>query len=137
MNIMIKEQLVTRVTAEMLKKAGFDVPCRTGVFDYTGTADTSENPHNHNADDGFTSIPTQELAALWLRKVHDIHVWANPVELGRKGEICWVGHRTRIHADSYVYCTGTYETYETALETAIRDAAREITGDDDKEERFV
>lgn len=44
MNIMTKEQLVTRVTAEMLKKAGFDVPCRTGVFDYLGTADTSESP---------------------------------------------------------------------------------------------
>lgn len=34
MNIMTKEQLVTRVTAEMLKKAGFDVPCRTGVENY-------------------------------------------------------------------------------------------------------
>ena len=134
MNIMIKEQLVTRVTAEMLKKVGFDVPCRTGVFDYMGTAHTSASPRNYNADDGFTSVPTQELAARWLREVHGIHVWANPVRLGRKGEICWVGHRERIHADSYVYGTGTYEIYEKALEMAIRDAVREITGDDNKEE---
>lgn len=134
---MIKEQLVTRVTAEMLKKAGFDIPCRTGVFDYLGTEDTSESPRNHNADDGLTSVPTQELAARWLREVRGIHVWANPVELGRKGEICWVGHYTRIDTYSYIFSTGPCETYERAIETAIRDAVREITGDDEKEERFV
>ena len=119
----------------MLKKAGFDVPCRTGVFDYTGSADLSGSPRNFNADDGFTSVPTQELTARWLRGVHGIHVWANPVELGRKGEICWVGHRTRIHTDSYIFGTGPCETYEGAIETAIRDAVREITGDDGKEDK--
>lgn len=136
MNIMVKEQLVSRITAEMLKKAGFDAPRRTGVFDYLGTADTSESPRNYNADDGFTSVPTQELAMRWLREIHDIQIWADSVDLGNPG-VVWVGHRTRIHTDSYIFGTGPCETYERAIETAIRDAVREIIGGDDKEERFV
>lgn len=136
MNIMVKEQLVTRITAEMLKKAGFDAPCRTGVLDRLGTGYTSKSLRNYNADDGFTSVPTQELAMRWLRKVHDVQIWADSVDLGKPGEV-WIGHRTRIHADSYIFGTGPCETYERAIETAIRDAVREIIDDDDKEERFV
>ena len=136
MNIMVKEQFVTRITAEMLKKAGFDAPCRTSVFDYLGTAHTSGSPRNYNADDGFTSVPTQALAMRWLREVHDIQIWADSVDLGNPG-VVWIGHRTRIHTDSYIFGTGPCETYEEAIETAIRDAVREIIGNDDKEERFV
>ena len=72
---MIEEQFVSFDTARLLKEAGFDVPCRTQYTEGCRVWD-SLFPDNFNAYEFGYSLPTQALAARWLRDAHKIHVFS-------------------------------------------------------------
>ena len=82
---MIEESYISFDTAKLLKEAGFDLSCR-GVYvtDRTGYYEFREYDNKQttddlcwNTEDGFQYeylAPTQDLAAKWLREVHEIDV---------------------------------------------------------------
>ena len=132
---MIEESYVSFDTARMLKEAGFDVPCNSyyELEDGEIVRKDSIGSSDYNAyEDTVCSRPTQELAARWLREVHNIHVviteeayvnginylWQvliyNPLSVD-----CWDNKSTGMHGDN-----GEYEIYEEDLEVGLQEAIK-------------
>lgn len=82
---MIEEQFVGYETAKLLKKAGYNSPCKC-IYDISpeGGYKRYQNIigyYDVEKDDIYQSrayilAPTQAVAARWLREVHNLHVYA-------------------------------------------------------------
>ena len=123
---MIEEQFVSFDTARMLKEAGFDVECdwfyiNDGSVD-TGIVVRSTSTRDHNMTTGFSSRPTQALAARWLREEHHIFIMLTPVIEG------WMYDLFDLKKHQYILCNedAMTESYEVAFETALREAIKLI-----------
>ena len=71
---MIEESYVSFDTAKMLKKAGFDEPCR---YSYDNVGGFRWLKIGKPTPKGWVPCPTQALAARWLREKFGIHIFAN------------------------------------------------------------
>ena len=123
---MIEESYVSFDTARMLKEAGFDVECdwfyiNDGSVD-TGIVVRSTSTRDHNMTTGFSSRPTQALAARWLREEHHIFIMLTPVIEG------WMYDLFDLKKHQYILCNedAMTESYEVAFETALREAIKLI-----------
>ena len=122
---MIEERYVSFETAQMLKEAGFDVPCNSQYTD-NGFGWSDLDKVNYNEYETSYSRPTQSLAAKWLREKHRIaldvafippsvdgDVWQYFV--GEMDDMIWEGE----------YETGRkYATYEQAMEAGLQEAIK-------------
>lgn len=73
---MIKEEFVSFEVAELLKKKGFDEVCwRYWSIPENEIFGTDGIPFlNRELDDSMFAAPTKQMACMWLREVHHIHV---------------------------------------------------------------
>lgn len=71
---MIAEQHVSINTAKLLKQAGFNEPCKTVYIDASGWDGKGDVQDGQSRWD----VPTQSLAARWLREKHGIHIAVTP-----------------------------------------------------------
>lgn len=119
---MITEQYVTFQTAQLLKEAGFDIPCKR-LFLKDGCPGITAEEENHNdATCNAYSRPTQALAARWLREVHHIFIMLTPVIKG------WLYDIFDLKKHQYILCNeeAFSEQYEEAFEEALQEALRLI-----------
>lgn len=111
---MITEQHVMPDTAKLLKQAGFNEPCKTVYTDargWDGKGDIFEEKRYQ--------VPTQSLAARWLREKHGIHIAATPYA----EEWYWELRKTNgSFITGSAYHNATFPTYEEAIETGLREA---------------
>lgn len=129
---MITEQYVSFDTAKMLKDAGFDGMAHKYYYRPRLSGKMEErfamSPRNLNKEPRCISLPTQALAARWLREVHGIIVdvtFCPPKQdknwkffIGEIEDMIWEG--------DYDSSNERYTTYEEAMEDALRQALRRI-----------
>ena len=116
---MIIEQHVDFDTAKLLKQAGFNEPCKTLVYidasDWDGKGDIF--------DRAYCPVPTQSLAARWLREKHGIHIAVTPSNKAWYWEL-------RTTDGAFIAGSAqhnpTFPDYEEALETGLLEALQHI-----------
>ena len=111
---MITEELVTFPTAKLLKEAGFNEPCKDVYIDATGW-----DGKGGIFDEIQYPVPTQSLAARWLREKHSLHIAVMP------SNKAWYWELRKTNGSfitGSAYHNGTYPTYEEALEAGLREA---------------
>lgn len=112
---MITEQHVDFGTAKLLAEAGFNEPCKTVYIDATGWDGKGDVLDGQSRWD----IPTQSLAARWLREKHRIHVAVTPSNKAWYWEL-------RTTDGAFIAGSAqrnpTFPTYEEALEAGLREA---------------
>lgn len=133
---MIEEQFVSFDTAKLLKKAGFDVPCR-GIYRAYRMGNSVFREYDRkntkddlcwNTEDGFQYeylAPTQALAARWLREEHNIMIV--PFFDDYIGK--WYYVIDGVKKQSVIKCVQSasdYDDYETALEAGLQEAIKQI-----------
>lgn len=116
---MITEQHVMPDTAKLLKQAGFNEPCKTVYIDATGWDGKGDVQDGQPRWD----VPTQSLAARWLREKHRIHIAVTPSNKAWYWEL-----RTTDGAfiAGSAYHNATFPAYEEALEAGLREALQHI-----------
>lgn len=125
---MITEQLVMPDTAKLLKQAGFNEPCKTVYIDASGWDGKGDVQDGQPRWD----IPTQSLAARWLREKHRIHVAVMP----HAEEWYWELRKTNgSFITGSAYHNATFPTYEEALEAGLREALEFIIKNKEYETR--
>ena len=125
---MIEENYVSFDTANLLKEAGFAVPC-TSQYTEGKCIWNVGYPYNFNQDDFGYSRPTQALAARWLREVHHIvvDVVYIPPHVGRDVWQYFVGGMDdMVWPGDYEPSERKYTTYESALEEGLQEAIKLI-----------
>ena len=126
---MIEEQFVSFDTAKLLKEAGFDVECdwfyiNDGSVD-TGIVVRSTSTRDHNMTTGFSSRPTQALAARWLREVYNVAIYS----LYDDDMEQWfyvVDAFTKNPVINGFQSGSEYDDYESAFEDGLREAIKLI-----------
>lgn len=122
---MIEESYVSFDTALMLKESGFDMPCMSyyELEDGEVVRKDSIGSSDYNAyEDAVCSRPTQELAARWLRDVHDTFVKMERVGSfdGKEFHFYWSYSIISVSAACLKSISGgRYDSYEEALEVGI------------------
>lgn len=122
---MIEESYVSFDTSRMLKEAGFDVPCNSyyELEDGEIVRKDSIGSSDYNAyEDTVCSRPTQELAARWLREVHDTFVKMERVGSfdGKEFRFYWSFSIISVSTARLKSISGgRYDSYEEALEVGI------------------
>lgn len=119
---MITEQYVTFQTAQLLKEAWFDIPCKR-LFLKDGCPGITAEEENHNdATCNAYSRPTQALAARWLREVHHIFIILTPMTDG------WMYDLYDLKKYQYIILSkdAGIVTYEESFETALQETLRLI-----------
>lgn len=127
---MTEESFVSFGTANLLKDAGFDVPCVSIYIQddkgkhwqniagrYVVSEDMEYNARN------YYLAPTQALAARWLREVHRIVVDVAFVPPSVDGDVwqCFVGKMDdMVWAGDYELSDCKYATYEEAFEYGLK-----------------
>lgn len=115
---MIAEQYISLKTAQMLKEAKFDVPCRRH---YTKSGSTWETAVPETIDESrdFTwfPCPTQALAARWLRDEKKIFIEVSMFWIGN-WTYC-VKNKNGIERKKIIY-NSNFRTYEQALEAGLK-----------------
>lgn len=111
---MITEQHVSVPTAKLLKEAGFNEPCKDVYIDATGWDGKGDI-----FDEIQYPVPTQSLAARWLREKHSLHIAVMP------SNKAWYWELRKTNG-SFVtgsaYHNATFPTHEEALEAGLREA---------------
>ena len=125
---MITEQHVDFDTAKLLKQAGVNEPCKTLVYidasDWDGKGDIF--------DRAYCPVPTQSIAARWLREKHRIHVAVTPYA----EEWYWELRKTNgSFITGSAYHNATFPAYEEALEAGLREALEFIIKNKEYETR--
>ena len=112
---MIIEQHVDFDTAKLLKQAGFNEPCKTMYIDASGWDGKGDVQDGQPRWD----IPTQSLAARWLREKHSLHIAVMP------SNKAWYWELRKTNGSfvtgSLIHNT-TSPTHEEALEAGLREA---------------
>ena len=115
---MITEQHVSIDTAKLLAEAGFNEPCKDVYIDATGWDGKGDI-----FDEIQYPVPTQSLAARWLREKHSLHIAVMP------SNKAWYWELRKTNG-SFVtgsaYHNATSPTYEEALEAGLREALKFI-----------
>jgi hypothetical protein len=108
----MKEKIITFETAKLAKEKGFNEICEYGYFDRDDEIILDISDHN-NSDNLDISAPTQALLQKWLREVHNINVYCQPVDYENTDK--WFNNIAS-HNPPF---TGTYEE---ALEVGLQEA---------------
>ncbi len=120
---MIAEQYISLKTAQMLKEAKFDVPCRRH---YTKSGSTWETavPETNDESRDFTwfPCPTQALAARWLREVYGFCI---SVDYWKPDDALFYCNITQFRYGTH-RLRKIYSSYEEALEDGIQDCLKRI-----------
>lgn len=128
---MIEEQFVSFKTAKMLKEAGFRELTKTH-YSNSGQIWETAMPADYNDDFNCNTCnrPTQALAARWLREEHQIFIMLTPVIQG------WMYDLFDLKKHQYILCNedAMTESYESAFETALREAIKLIKSKDYEKE---
>lgn len=117
----MKEPLVSKELATLLKEKGFDWP--TPYSAYLGEEPMFTQPLiSRNGREHCLDYPTLSHAAIWLRKVHNLHIQI----------ICMVDEWHYIISDTKdafkEWGSETdYDTHDEALAAAIERALNELT----------
>ena len=115
---MITEQHVSVPTAKLLTEAGFNEPCKDVYIDATGW-----DGKGNIFDEIQYPVPTQSLAARWLREKHSLHIAVMP------SNKAWYWELRKTNG-SFVtgsaHHNATFPTYEEALEAGLREALKFI-----------
>ena len=120
---MIEEEFVTFETAKMLKKARFREKTKTH---YSNSGEVWETAmladYNDDLNCNACSLPTQALAARWLRDVHNIFIMLTPMIDG------WMFDLFDLKKHQYILCNADALAgqYEAAYEVALREALQLI-----------
>ena len=129
----ITEDYVSFETAKLLKKKGFNIPCR---FNYRSIYSNNPKPFYHKSLKDFNgeeyeglssewfSAPSQSLALKWLREVHNTHI---SVEMGFDVDnpqcffyipsICKFSNKTGEY--NTPFGEEEFDTYESVCEAAL------------------
>ena len=128
---MLTEDYCSFELSKLLKEKGFDGLCyRYDFEDWKGRhADTvTKCPNNFNENDGFTSIPTYQMAMKWLREEHDIIIVIEPHSYNHMEEKTSSYDFSIWYGDNYEHpLTTNYSTYEEAVEAAILYVLSEVS----------
>ena len=115
---MITEQHVSVPTAKLLAEAGFNEPCKDVYIDATGWDGKGDI-----FDEIQYPVPTQSLAARWLREKHSLHIAVMP------SNKAWYWELRKTNG-SFVtgsaHHNATFPTHEEALEAGLREALKFI-----------
>lgn len=119
----ITEDYCSFEIAKLLKKKGFDIPCRQAYFngslvDYTMYG---------FCDGELLDCPSQSLALKWLREVRNLHIYAKPYwpQGDMRNKMSWQGFivdLNTINGDSQCYA----DSFEEAIENRIRFALENL-----------
>lgn len=131
----MRDELVSRELAVLLKEKGFDWKCNHYIcrldslsLDAVSLRTSVEyvNWNENNGYDDFVSIPTQSLAQRWFREVCNIsiEVWYSNADSGWAVDV-WVINPICEIGPEEVY----YKTYELALEAGLMKAVKEVNHD--------
>lgn len=130
---MTEESFVSFGTANLLKDAGFDVPCVSIYIQddkgkhwqniagrYAVSEDMEYNARN------YYLAPTQALAARWLREVHGIHVFSFFQYHTQR----WVYYIAKLSAPNaeigMIFSEKDYDGHEQAMEDGLQEAVELI-----------
>lgn len=128
---MIEEQYVSLETAKLLRKKGFNEPCRAVYYEFS-SGDIEFNDrlynftyNNHTASNCFLA-PTQEVVKRWLRELYGLHISVCPAVEGY-----YHCGRYRAYIEKikerypFSWYIGDYDSYEEASEAAIKESLLE------------
>lgn len=124
---MTNESYVSFEVAELLKKAGFDVPVYACCLNADRMA-RNDFPVNYNSyDTGRISCPTQDVAIKWLRKQFQIHVFSTLNYVSRMWFYCIVNMKTLTAAEgmSMADDEDEFEYYEQAIDSCLKKVLRQ------------
>lgn len=120
---MIAEQYVTFETAQLLKEAGFDIPCNR-LFLKDGCPGITAEEENHNdVTCNAYSRHTQALAARWIREVHNLHVWC---KLTKYMDWFYCIDRIEPYEQYSIVSEADFSSFEKSLEAGLQEALRLI-----------
>ena len=123
---MITEDFCSYEVAKLLKEKGFDSPCmgRYSVRSKEFHLDCTKMCNNGGLFE--CAAPTLQMAMRWLRKVYNLHIWADysSFDFNDKMPYLWNIKQTKIDGD---YWGGTYhKSYEEAVEAALKYALENL-----------
>lgn len=126
---MVKEQYCSFEVAKLLKEKGFDVYCNTY---YTNDGYFNSDVYG-NTVNFCCEAPTHQMALAWLRE-KGVLLWVYPTPLltadNRTFQWMWDGEKQRHDARHFghlrSYDTYEYDTYEEAVESALKYALENL-----------
>lgn len=124
---MTNESYVSFEVAELLKKAGFDVPVYACCLNADQMA-RNDFPVNYNSyDSGRISCPTQDVAIKWLREQFQIHVFSTLNYVSRMWFYCIVNMKTLTAAEGMSMSDDEdeFEYYEQAIDSCLKKVLRQ------------
>ena len=117
---MIVENYCSFEIAKLLKKKGFNCPCRV-VYSPKGIVKhyLKEEVHIYDLKGHKKLCPTHQMAMKWLRDVHNITI--EPlVDFGSSDKYWWSADISYIKKDGLITTLTAYNTYEEAVEEALK-----------------
>lgn len=113
---MTREDYCSFELSKLLKEKGFDEYCRCYYFSENNERYyANEVPRNNHKLDADLACPTHEMAMKWLRE-KDVDIIIMPLFKLKEGRIyCY-----EIHSDNTDVRFGQFETYEEAVEAALK-----------------
>lgn len=117
---MIAENYCSFEIAKLLKKKGFNCPCRV-VYSPKGIVKhyLKEEVHTYDLKGHKKLCPTHQMAMKWLRDVHNITI--EPlVDFGSSDKYWWSADISYIKKDGLITTLTAYNTYEEAVEEALK-----------------
>ena len=113
----MKEQLIEFNTAKLAQEKGFDV---ASYLKYDSDLIENSNFKPHGKSSWYLNI-TQSLLQKWLREVHNIHIWVNPIAVDDYKYTILSTVFLKFESEKF-----GYNTYELALETGLLEALKLI-----------
>jgi len=117
----MKEPIVSKELAQLLKEKGFDWEVRQAYYKNSKESSSWLEPQNHNKGVLYVSAPTLSHAAMWLRKVHNLHIRTNWVD-----KWYYVINDMKDAFEEWGSETD-YSTHDDCLIAAIEKALKELT----------
>lgn len=120
------EELITLETAKLLKEKGFNEYCKDIIREDNGRMMQSVFRTNKDLPKGAYSLPTQSIAAKWIRETKNLHISIIRNSCGYGYDICKADNGTHITDGIFDGPNdgGQWDTYEEALEVGIQEALK-------------
>ena len=121
---MIHDELVTYEGAKLAKEKGFNEGC---LFYYQNGVTESDGCYNHYnmGNKKICSAPTQSLLQRWLREEKGVIIQVNWMhDCGKYFYTIWTNDKCIV--SDYIKLEKAYDTYEQALEDALRYALENL-----------
>jgi len=122
----MNEQLIEFETAKLAKEKGFNIPCdgRWWIEPASSWKFSKQGAVKcNNSSDDSIARPTQSLLQKWLREVHNIDVYVQPVRFTGYIEI---GYYTYSVMGEIPVKNYRYNSWEEALEVGLLEGLRLI-----------